>query len=242
MPITLVTPTAGPAAKRTVDPASQTADHAADPARNRVPPLVIAHRGASETWPENTIPAFMAGIDQGADMIETDVHMSADGELIIMHDTTVDRTTDARALYPGRTDRSIAAMNAAQIATLDAGSWKGERFAGIGVPRLAEVAQPHPVPTVTYRDGAVPPRRRCPTGAAQLYASLGRRTTSPRDMTKSTPSVAAMSSRGSPGIATMSAHAPGANRPRSSRCSMRAAVEVAALSTRSGDSPAEIRH
>ncbi|WP_181276130.1 glycerophosphodiester phosphodiesterase [Brevibacterium oceani] len=138
MPITLITPTAGSAPRRSAD----LADHGADLAestRHRVPPLVIAHRGASEDWPENTIPAFMAGIDQGADMIETDVHMSADGELIIMHDTTVDRTTDARNLYPGRIDRSIAAMNAAQIATLDAGRWKGEQFAGIGVPRLAEV-------------------------------------------------------------------------------------------------------
>ena len=136
MPITLVTPTAGPTPRRTVDP---TAPNSADPSRTRVPPLVIAHRGASETWPENTIPAFMAGIDQGADMIETDVHMSADGELVIMHDTTVDRTTDARKLYPNRTDRSIAGMNAAQIATLDAGGWKGEEFAAIRVPRLAEV-------------------------------------------------------------------------------------------------------
>ncbi|MCU4295883.1 glycerophosphodiester phosphodiesterase, partial [Brevibacterium permense] len=105
----------------------------------RVPPLVIAHRGASAEWPENTIPAFIAGIDQGADMIETDVHMSADGELVIMHDTTVDRTTDAGTLYPNRQDRRIAGMNAAQIATLDAGSWKGEEFAGVRVPRLAEV-------------------------------------------------------------------------------------------------------
>src|SRR5699024_774300 len=63
--ITLVTPTAGPTPRRTVDP---TAPNSADPSRTRVPPLVIAHRGASETWPENTIPAFMAGIDQAADM------------------------------------------------------------------------------------------------------------------------------------------------------------------------------
>src|SRR5699024_11621995 len=72
MPITLVTPTAGPTPRRTVDP---TAPNSADPSRTRVPPLVIAHRGASETWPENTIPAFMAGIDQGEDMIEPDEHM-----------------------------------------------------------------------------------------------------------------------------------------------------------------------
>lgn len=136
MPITLATPTSDPAPR---DLSTGAAGTVIDPARVRVPPLVIAHRGASADWPENTIPAFIAGIDQGADMIETDVHMSADGELVIMHDTTVDRTTDARTLYPNRQDRSIAGMNAAQIATLDAGSWKGEEFAGIRVPRLAEV-------------------------------------------------------------------------------------------------------
>ncbi|MGO0603735.1 glycerophosphodiester phosphodiesterase [Brevibacterium linens] len=136
MPITLATPTSGPSPR---DLSAGVADTVIDPAHIRVPPLVIAHRGASAEWPENTIPAFIAGIDQGADMIETDVHMSADGELVIMHDTTVDRTTDARTLYPNRQDRSIAGMNAAQIATLDAGSWKGEEFAGVRVPRLAEV-------------------------------------------------------------------------------------------------------
>lgn len=142
MPITLLTPTAEPAPRRSRARTHRPDDQSAavpDPARVRVPPLVIAHRGASANWPENTIPAFMAGIDQGADMIETDVHMSADGELVIMHDATVDRTTDARTLYPNRTDRSIGGMNAAQIATLDAGGWKGEEFAGIRVPRLAEV-------------------------------------------------------------------------------------------------------
>lgn len=136
MPITLATPTSDHSPR---DLTTGVTDTVIDPARVRVPPLVIAHRGASADWPENTIPAFIAGIDQGADMIETDVHMSADGELVIMHDTTVDRTTDARTLYPNRQDRSIAGMNAAQIATLDAGSWKGEEFAGVRVPRLAEV-------------------------------------------------------------------------------------------------------
>lgn len=108
-------------------------------ARTRVPPLVIAHRGASEQWPENTIPAFSAGIDQGADMIEIDVHLSCDGELVVIHDATLERTTDARTLYPDRTDLSVGGMNAAQIATLDAGRWKGEQFAGVRVPRLGEV-------------------------------------------------------------------------------------------------------
>lgn len=110
-----------------------------DSTRTRVPPLVIAHRGASAEWPENTIPAFVAGIDQGADMIEIDVHLSADDELIVIHDTTLERTTNARTVYPGRADLRVAGMTAAEISALDAGSWKADRFAGIGVPRLGEV-------------------------------------------------------------------------------------------------------
>lgn len=107
--------------------------------RTPVPPLVIAHRGASAKWPENTIPAFVAGIDQGADMIEVDVHMSADGVLVVAHDLTLDRTTDVRTVRPERTDTRIASMTMSEIAELDAGSWKGEDFVGLRVPTLAEV-------------------------------------------------------------------------------------------------------
>ena len=105
----------------------------------RVPPLVIAHRGASATYPENTIAAFSAGIDQGADMVEIDVHMSQDGELIVIHDDSLERTTNARSVYPDRTDFRIASMTTPEIAALDAGSWKAESFHGVTVPHLAEV-------------------------------------------------------------------------------------------------------
>lgn len=54
---------------------------------------IIAHRGSKGIRPENTLPAFEKAIEEGADGIETDVHMSKDGHLIIMHDETVDRTT-----------------------------------------------------------------------------------------------------------------------------------------------------
>ena len=107
----------------------------------RVPPLVIAHRGASAEYPENTIPAFVAGIDQGADMIEIDVHMSADRGLIVMHDRSLERTTNASAVYPGRTDLSVKNMTTAEIDALDAGAWKDESFAGVPVPHLAEVLE-----------------------------------------------------------------------------------------------------
>ncbi|WP_309131107.1 glycerophosphodiester phosphodiesterase family protein [Brevibacterium sp.] len=110
-----------------------------DGVHTRVPPLVIAHRGASAHWPENTMPAFAAGIEQGADMIEIDLHMSRDGRLIVIHDDSLERTTDARHVYPDRSNLRIASMTAAEIAALDAGSWKSPTFAGTQVPHLAEV-------------------------------------------------------------------------------------------------------
>lgn len=111
------------------------------PSHVRVPPLVIAHRGASAQYPENTIPAFAAGIEQGADMIEIDVHMNRDGDLIVIHDDTLERTTNARTLHPERADFSVSGMTTAEIAALDAGSWKGSSFAGITVPHLGEVLE-----------------------------------------------------------------------------------------------------
>lgn len=112
---------------------------AAELTHTRVPPLVIAHRGASAQYPENTMPAFVAGIDQGADMIETDVHMNRDGDLIVVHDDTLDRTTNIRTLHPDRADASVDGLTTAEIAVLDAGSWKGPTFAGVTVPHLAQV-------------------------------------------------------------------------------------------------------
>lgn len=126
MPITLVSHTS-------IDPA--------DYVRTRVPPLVIAHRGASETWPENTMPAFSAGIDQGADMIEIDVHESKDGGLIVVHDSSLERTTNAAKIYPDHNDLTVGELTNEEIGALDAGAWKSESFAGIRVPRLAEVLE-----------------------------------------------------------------------------------------------------
>ncbi|WP_350270324.1 glycerophosphodiester phosphodiesterase family protein [Brevibacterium sp. CBA3109] len=114
-------------------------DSAAEVTHARVPPLVVAHRGASVQHPENTIPAFVAGIDQGADMIETDVHLNRDGDLIVIHDDTFDRTTNVRTLHPDRAEISVSGMTTAEIAALDAGSWKGASFAGVTVPHLTEV-------------------------------------------------------------------------------------------------------
>jgi glycerophosphoryl diester phosphodiesterase len=91
-------------------------------------PLVIAHRGASLTHPENTLPAIEAAIALGADVIELDVHASADGIAVLMHDRELGRTTGR----PGVID----AFTAAELARLDAGGvFSGS---GAGVPQLAD--------------------------------------------------------------------------------------------------------
>lgn len=92
---------------------------------------LCAHRGAMTTHPENTMAAFKEAIRVGAQMIEFDVQLSRDGALVIMHDATVDRTTDGS----GR----VADMTVEEIRALDAGSWKGEVFGGEKVPLLEEV-------------------------------------------------------------------------------------------------------
>ena len=92
--------------------------------------LIQAHRGYSEVYPENTLAAMRAAFDAGADRVEGDLALTADGHVVYMHDRTVDRTTDGS----GR----VASMTLEEIKTLDAGSWKDPRFAGEPVPTLSE--------------------------------------------------------------------------------------------------------
>lgn len=92
---------------------------------------VIAHRGHSAVAPENTLAAVRAAIEVGADMVEIDVSLSADGQLVVIHDETLDRTTDGSG--------EVAGTTLAEIRRLDAGSWFSPAFAGEGVPTLDEV-------------------------------------------------------------------------------------------------------
>ena len=94
---------------------------------------VVAHRGSSGTHPENTAAAFAEAVRLGVGCIELDVHRSADGGLIIVHDGTVDRTSDGQ----GR----VADLTTAQIRRLDAGSWLDARFAGEGFLVLDEAGE-----------------------------------------------------------------------------------------------------
>lgn len=94
-------------------------------------PRFIAHRGASAEAPENTLSSFRLALQQGADGIEGDFRLTSDGEIVCMHDADTKRTADKNLV--------IASSTYAEIAKLDAGSWKSPRFAGEKVPRLAEV-------------------------------------------------------------------------------------------------------
>lgn len=93
--------------------------------------LIVGHRGALGLAPENTMASFQKGLETGCDLIETDIHLSRDGALILMHDGDVSRTTDGK----GR----IKDMTLEEIRRLDAGSWFGERFRGERVPVLGEL-------------------------------------------------------------------------------------------------------
>ncbi|GIT38259.1 MAG: hypothetical protein Ct9H300mP7_1800 [Verrucomicrobiota bacterium] len=91
---------------------------------------ICAHRGVSDSHPENTIAAFREAIRLGAHMIELDVALSSDGKLVLMHDHTVDRTTDGS----GRVEE----LTLADLKKLDAGFWKDSRFKGEQIPTLKE--------------------------------------------------------------------------------------------------------
>ena len=98
------------------------------PYRNPIP--VAAHRGNAAHFPENTMASFRSAAELHPDMVETDVHMTRDGELILMHDHTVDRTTNGTGL--------IREQTLAELKRLDAGSWKGDAFCGEQIPTFRE--------------------------------------------------------------------------------------------------------
>ncbi|MET7966369.1 glycerophosphodiester phosphodiesterase family protein [Micromonospora sp. NPDC005305] len=89
-----------------------------------------AHRGSSGMAPENTAAAFELAIADGADYIETDVQLSADGELVIIHDATLARTTDARLAYADRAPWNVHDFTLAELTKLDAGGWYDDDFTG----------------------------------------------------------------------------------------------------------------
>ena len=93
--------------------------------------LFIAHRGLSARFPENTLAAFRGAIEAGAQMIELDVSLSKDRQLVVIHDNSVDRTTNGSG--------PVKAHSLLELSRLDAGSWFDPRFKGERLPTLAQV-------------------------------------------------------------------------------------------------------
>lgn len=97
---------------------------------------IVAHRGASHDAPENTLPAVLLGWEQGAHAVEVDIHQTADGKIVAIHDKDTKRVTG----YPG----VVAEMTLARLRELDAGAWKGPRWKGTRIPTLEEVLETVP--------------------------------------------------------------------------------------------------
>jgi glycerophosphoryl diester phosphodiesterase len=105
---------------------------------------VIAHRGASGSAPENTLPAFDLAVRQGADAIELDVRLSADGVPIVIHDPNLDRTTDRRGPTGALRLNDLREIDAGARFTLDRGRTFPFRAAGVRIPTLTEVLRGFP--------------------------------------------------------------------------------------------------
>lgn len=93
--------------------------------------FIYAHRGNSSVYPENTMPAFRSAVESGAHGIETDVHCTSDGVLVLTHDEEISKVSDGKGM--------IKDMTYAELLTYDFGSWKGEAFKGERIPRLEEL-------------------------------------------------------------------------------------------------------
>lgn len=102
-------------------------------------PLPIAHRGGAGVFPENTLVAFEGAVEMAYRWVELDVHLSRDGELVVIHDPTVDRTTDGEGRVDGFTAAELGALDAGYRFTRDGGATFPFRGRGIGVPTLDEV-------------------------------------------------------------------------------------------------------
>jgi glycerophosphoryl diester phosphodiesterase len=96
-------------------------------------PLLIAHRGASADAPESTIAAFELALEQGADGLKLDIHLSADGHPVVIHDFTLERTTDGAG--------PVSALRVRELKRLDAGGWHHRRFRGQRIQTLQEVLE-----------------------------------------------------------------------------------------------------
>ena len=122
------------------------ANHLHEPPMYPHPRINIAHRGASAYAPEHTLAAYRLALQMKADFVEPDLQVTKDGVLLCMHDTTLDRTTNVKKIFPSRSREvkgkkcwPICDFTLAEIKQLDAGSWFDAQIAGEKVPTLQEM-------------------------------------------------------------------------------------------------------
>jgi glycerophosphoryl diester phosphodiesterase len=111
-------------------------------------PVNVAHRGASALAPENTIEAFRLAVEAGAGGLELDVHMTRDGHIVVIHDATVDRTTNGSGAVSEMTLDELRRLDAGHTFSPDGGPTPPYRGRGVRVPTLGEVLQGFPVVAV----------------------------------------------------------------------------------------------
>jgi len=133
-------------------------------------PTLIAHRGASAYAPEHTLEAYRLAIKQGADFVEPDLQITKDGVLVCLHDSTLERTTDVKKVFPdraketdGRKTWPVAEFTLDELRTLDGGSWKDAKYAGARVPTFQEM-----IDAVKGKAGIIPE-----TKSPEAYGKLG---------------------------------------------------------------------
>lgn len=107
-------------------------------------PRVVAHRGDSANYPENTLPAFISASEMGIDIIETDVHLTKDKELVIWHDPTLERNTDGTGTIESHTLEELKALDAGYTFTKDGGKTFPFRGKGVQLCTLDEALKACP--------------------------------------------------------------------------------------------------
>ncbi|NOJ60052.1 glycerophosphodiester phosphodiesterase family protein [Arthrobacter sp. 260] len=122
----------------------------AAPAQDDAPPILIGHRGAAGTAPENTVAAFKDGRKSGADFFEIDVQLSSDGVPFLFHDDTPARTTNVEDVFPDRATDPITSFTWAELQQLDAGSYFDDQFVGERIPHLDDAAKVATTKTGVY--------------------------------------------------------------------------------------------
>ena len=146
--------------------AMQTGEKATERAvftREKTPFLVFAHRGGGGLFPENTLGAFEYSAKMGADVLELDVHATSDGTLVVMHDGSVDRTTNGKGRVSQMTLAEVKKLDAGYLFTNDDGATYPFRGQGITIPTLQEIFDA--LPTMTFN---IEPKQSEPSVTAPL--------------------------------------------------------------------------